>query len=675
MYLSTVPIRRRTSQTPPPDDEGGRRRLVALGIGVVVAFGVLLIRLYDLQVNRQAEFGAQVQQRSVVERRIPAARGLIYDRSGVPLVRNAPAYQVAIIPIQQVRYPDDPIRQRVERMEMYNGLARLINQPGVTAGDIFTKVVQQSYAPYQPVVVAENIPREVALAIQEQSLRWRGVVIQTVGSREYPYGALLGNLLGYTGKIFREMIDRDPQFYSAEVYDYSTDRVGIAGVEASAEVDLRGQKGKRLVLVDASFEELRVIDETAPINGNSIRLTIDLRLQQIMSDALTSAMRQRNAPRGAAVALNPNTGEILGMVTIPGYDNNLFARGISQADYRALLEDIHRPLLNHATQDTVPPGSIFKLITAAALLQEGTVSERTVINDPGVFELENEVDPTAPGQKFYCWIGLRGGQHGPQTIRDAIRNSCNTYFRKAIGGYPPESIRGLGVDRLADWARVFGIGERYPDLGIAYTPGFAPKEVDKLRRIGEVWTRGDSYNIAIGQGFIVATPLEMANMTAVFANGGTLYQPQIIREVVNERGEVVRPFRPKVIRQIPLDPRYMRLIQDAMYRTVNEPGGTAYTSRIEGFPYAGKTGTAEFCDDVAIKTGICYVGIRIQPTHAWFVAYAPVPDPQIALAVYIWNGGQGSGVAAPVTQRILNEYFQLGLPPEKLAPIQQGISE
>ncbi len=676
MVVDSYPIHRRTSQVPPPDPKQGRGRLLLLALGVVLTFGVLLIRLYDIQVNRQSEFARRVAQRSVVERQIPATRGLIFDRNGVPLVRNVPAYQVAIIPIRQVSYPDDPVRQRIERMAMYDGLARLINQPEVTAGSIYTKVHSvRFFAPYQPIVVADNVPREVALAVQEKAIEWRGVIVQTVGSREYLYGDLLGNILGYTSKIFREMIERDPQFYAPEIYNYETDRVGVTGVEAAAEVELRGQKGRRVVLVDASFEELEVISETPPINGNSVRLTIDLRLQQIMYDAMTEAMRIRNIPRGAAVALNPNTGEILGMVTLPGYDNNRFARGIAQSEYRALAEDVHLPLLNHATQDTVPPGSIFKLVVAAALLQEGTVTERTVINDPGVFELPNEVDPNAPGQKFYCWIGLRGGQHGPQTIRDAIRNSCNTYFRKAVGGYPEENIRGLGVDRLADWARVFGIGERYPNLGIPYTPGFVPKEVDKLRRVGEVWTRGDSYNLAIGQGFIVATPLEMANMVAVFANGGTLYEPQIIREVVDERGNVVRPFQPRVIRTIPLDARYLQLIRDAMYRAVNEPGGTAYASRLEGFPYAGKTGTAEFCDDVALKLGICYVGMRVQPTHAWFVAYAPADDPQLALAIYFWNGGQGSGVAAPVAQRIINAYFNLGVPPEKLTPIQSGLSE
>lgn len=677
MLLDDIPIRRRTSQAPPPDDESGRTRLILLSIGVVLTFVILSVRLFDLQVNRQQIFSAQVGERSVIERALPATRGLIYDRNGVALVRNAPAYQVAIIPIRQVRDPDNPIRQRIERMKVYNKLAEMINQPGLTAGDIYTKVVSPDarLAPYQPVIIADNVPRETALAIQEQSLLMPGVIVQTTGSREYPYKELLGNILGYTGKIFREMVEREPEKFSRAIYDYDTDRVGIVGVERAVEEELRGQKGKRTVLVDASFEELRVLSETLPINGNSVRLTLDLRLQTIISDVLITAMKERGAPRGAAVAINPNTGEILAMVSVPGYDNNLFARGISQTDLDRLQNDLHKPLINHATQDRVPPGSTFKIITAAALLQEGAVTERTVIYDPGIFILPDQYDPTNPakGQKFYCW--KRTG-HGPQTIREALRNSCDTYFYKTVGGFADgnENVTGMGPDKLAQWALEFGIGEKN-GLEIDYDVGIAPTKNWKLRNIGEVWSTGDSYNAAIGQGYVLATPLEMANVTAVIANGGTLYQPRIVREAINEQGEVIEPFEPKVIRQVRLNPYFMQLIQDAMWRVVNEAGGTAWTSRLEGFEYAGKTGTAEFCDDVAFKIGICYNGIEILPTHAWFVSYAPAQNPQIAMAVYVWNGGQGSGVAAPITQRIYNRYFDLGVPEDQLAPIEKSDSE
>lgn len=671
MILDDLPIRRRSSQTPPPDNEGGRFRLIVLGIGIIIVFGVLGVRLFDLQVNNQREFSAQVGQRSVILRSLPATRGLIYDRNGVPLVRNAPAYQIAIVPIQQIQ-DEDRIQQRMERMAMYNRLAEMIGQPGVTAGDIYTKVFQ-STAPYQPVVVADNVPREKALAIQEQSLTLRGVVVRTAGSRTYPYKELLGNILGYTGKIFKEMVDRDPAFYNRDVYDYDNDRVGIVGVERTIEEEVRGKKGSRAILADASYEELQVISETKPVDGNSVRLTIDLRLQQIISDALIPAMKERSSPRAAVVAIDPRDGQILGMVSVPGYDNNAFAQGISQEDYKKLSDDLHKPLINHATQDRVPPGSTFKIVTTAGLLQEGAVSEQTVINDPGIFTLPDEYDPTntEKGQKFYCW--KRAG-HGNQTIRDALRNSCDTYYYKSIGGYAPDNIQGMGPDKLANWASLFGIGEDNT-LQIDHAVGIAPTKNWKLRNVGEIWTTGDSYNMAIGQGYILATPLEMANVAATIANGGTLYEPQIVRDVIDAKGQVIKPYQPKIRRQLPLDSYWMTLIQDTMWRVVNEPGGTANQAVIPGFEFAGKTGTAEFCDDVAYKLKICYQGIEIQPTHAWFVAYAPAQNPTIALSVYVWNGGQGSGVAAPITQRILNKYFNLGIPDDKLMPIQKSESE
>jgi len=674
MLLDDIPIKRRSSQTPPPDDEGGRVRLLLLGIGVIVTFALLGLRLFDLQVNQHQVFSTQVTERSENIRALPATRGLIYDRNGVPLVRNAPAYQVGIIPIQQIQNDND-IQQRMDRMAVYNKLAQMIDQPGVTAGVISKTVGSRDaqFSPYQPVIVADNVPRDKALAIQEQSLTMRGVIVRTVGSREYPYKELFGNILGYTGRIFREMIDRDPEFYNPKVYDYDNDRVGITGVEKTIEPIVRGTKGSRTTLVDARFEELKTISETQPINGNSVRLTLDLRLQQILSDVVISSAKEISKERAAAVAINPKTGEILAMVSWPGYDNNLFAKGITASQLKVLTDNVQLPLINHATSDRVPPGSTFKIVTTAALLQEKAINEQTVINDPGIFNLPDKYDPTNPdkGQKFYCW--LRSG-HGNQTIRDALRHSCDTFFYKAVGGFPPDNIAGLGPDLLAKWANEFGIGEDF-DLGIDTLKGLAPTQNWKERNVGEVWTTGDSYNMAIGQGYMLATPLEMANVMATIANGGTLYQPQIIKDIVNEKGEIIKPFEPVVKRQVPLDPYYMQLIQDSLRRVVNDPDGTAYAAHIDGFEFAGKTGTAEFCDDVAFKLKICYNGIKIQPSHAWFVSYAPVKDPQIALAVYVWNGGQGSGVSAPMTQRIYNEYFKLGIPKEKLAPIQKSTSE
>ena len=671
MIVNELPIRRRTSQTPPPDNQGGRTRLLMMGVGMLLAFVLLTVRLFDLQINYQTNFQTEARRNSLVTRKIAAPRGLIYDRNGENLVRNAPAFQIAIIPVQQYA-SDNSIERRIKRMEIYYRLAQMINQPGVTAGDIYTKVLAkvQQGRPYDRVVVADNVPRETALVIQEQALGMPGVVVQSIGSRAYPYKELLGNMLGYIGRIPAGQ----EEDYENDGYERD-DRVGLAGIEYVAEEYVRGVKGTETVLVDASGEELRREGEPVPPQeGYSVRLTLDLRLQKIISDALIPAMKLRSSPRGAVVALNPKTGEVLGMVSVPGYDNNLFVQGITQKQWEAFQNDLHNPLLNHATDDQAPPGSTFKIVTSAALLEEGAIDPFTTIHDPGIFTLPDLYDPTNPnkGQKFYCWIALStGGQHGAQTISDALRNSCDTYFYKAVGGYGPENIQGMGPDKLAKWMGIFGIGEK-SGLEIGFGRGFAPTPAWKRNTFGDVWTTGDSYNMAIGQGFVLATPLEMANVMATIANGGALMQPQLVREVVDSDGKVVKAFEPKVTRKLPISPATMQLIQQSLIDVVSDQG-TARMSQIPGFQYAGKTGTAEFCDDVAIKTGVCYNGIEFLPTHAWFVAYAPATDPALALAVYVWNGGQGSGVAAPIAQRIIAGYFNIPL--EKPAAIEKSTLE
>lgn len=663
MRIEGFDIRRRSSQAPPPDNRGGLFRLAALGAAFALAIASLGARLFDLQTRFQAESAQKVSRASVRNLDVPALRGLIYDRNGEALVRNAPLYQVSIVP-SELPDNDNLIQRRMDRVAVYNRLAEVINQPGLTAGDIFAKVAQQSsIAPYRPVVVAESVPRETALYLQELALSMPGVRADSVGSRFYPYRELLGNILGYIGKIPAGTQNE----YISNGYDPGTDRVGLSGVESVGEADMRGVKGSVSVLEDASGEVIQRFGVTEPQEGNSIRLTIDLRLQKILSDALTSGLARSKSPRGAAVAIDPNTGEILGMLGVPGYDDNLFTRGnVTQKELDDLYKNLHRPLLNKAIDDTVPPGSTFKIVTAAALLEEGYIDLNTVIYDPGVFRVDSEIDPDNPkaAKDFYCWIGLTGGLHGPQRVSDALRNSCNTFFRKAVGGYKKENIDGMGPDRLAKWSQMFGIGDPETRIALSNVRGFAPTTAWKRATYGDVWTLGDSYNVAIGQGYLVVTPLEMANIIAAIANGGTLYKPQIIREVVDSSGAVVKPFAPQPIRRLPIKPENMKAIQDALVAVVG-PNGTAPSAAIPGLPYAGKTGTAEFCDDIAQKTGVCYFGIRVQPSHAWFVAYAPADQPKIAVAIYVWNGGQGSAVAAPIAQRVIADYFGVPLPKDQ----------
>ena len=372
MIVGDLPTKRRTQQTPPPDRKGGQVRLLVLMLGVVLSFALIAQRLYSLQIEGQSESVKRIEKRSIYPRQPPATRGLIYDRDGVPLVRNAPSYQIAILPYKLL-LRDNGIQQRVDRVAMYMRLSQMIDQPGVTAGEIFTRVyrAQRDILSYQPVIVAENVPRDKALIIQEQSYQLPGVIVQPAGSRVYPYGELLSQVLGYTNKIPLEAKEK----YPADIYNIETDRVGGAGIEKIAEADLRGKKGRVDEVRDASGELIDTVGTPiSPTNGNSVYLTLDLRLQKIISDALLPIMEIRGSQRGAVVALNPQTGEILGMVSVPSFDNNLWTKGAPTiAEYKVLSDTLHKPLSNHATQDAVPPGSTFKIISAMALLEEGYV--------------------------------------------------------------------------------------------------------------------------------------------------------------------------------------------------------------------------------------------------------------------------------------------------------------
>jgi penicillin-binding protein 2 len=725
MLFDDLPIQRRTTQAPPPDESGGRRRLLIMMATLLLVFAALNVRIFSIQTTQRDSLERQAQRNQRVLELTAGARGLIYDRNGIPLVRNTPIYQVVILPVRQVSYSEDTlyidprtnqpitdtrtgelvyndalIQQRIERIAVYNRLAQIVNQPGVTAGEIYTRVfrARQNAQTFRPVVVVDSVPRETALIIQEQSLLLPGVQIQTIGSRAYPYGEMFGKIMGYTGKIQDFSVRRfglernlsDPDYrdyfrdinYGGYAYDLDKDRIGIEGIELTYERELRGVKGERSFIVDVSYEEKGEISRTVPTAGNSVRLTLDLRAQSIMSEEVAYGMRESGAQIAAAVMLNPNTGEILGMVSFPTIDNNVFAAGISDEAQKSLNDNPYRPQVFHATQSLVEPGSTFKIVTTAAILQEksDSVEAYTQIDDPGRFELPNEANPDAKGQEFFCWIGLppRNSRHGPQTAEEALKNSCDAYYYKSVGGYKPDNIKGIGSEVLAAWARAFGIGEDSYNFGLGYSPGYAASREGNLKRGGGLWTQGSDYNVAIGQGDTRATVLEMANVTAVIANGGTLYAPQLVRDVINPQNQIVRPFEPQVTRQLPLESDVLQLIRRGMWRVVNEEGGTAnYSASLQkwGLEYAGKTGTAEYCDVIAFKARLCPPDSEFFPTHAWYVAYAPYDQPQIAIATWFYNGGQGSGVAAPITARIIARYLNLPVPPEELPKVVPAQSE
>jgi penicillin-binding protein 2 len=509
------------------------------------------------------------------------------------------------------------------------------------------------------LVVKQGVDRDTALLVAQERIGLPGVSVEVDARREYSYGALVAQLLGYLQPIPEE----SEAEYVAQGYDPATDRVGMAGVEYTYEDVLRGQKGERLIEEDVLGRVIRVVEErAAPMPGGNVYLTLDLDLQQAVEEALRRGMATANSPRGVAIVMNPQTGEVLAMVSLPTYDNNLFAQGISAADLQQLSEDDHRPLLNHAIADRLQPGSTFKIVVATGALQEGVLTARTRLTCPGTIIIPNKYYPNDPGQAtpFYCWN--RAG-HGSLDVVGGIANSCNIFFYKTGGGYAPDHFEGLGPERIARYARMLGFGQ---PTGVELTgesDGHVPDPTWKRVTYGESWSTGDTYNFSIGEGYIEVTPLQLLNAVNVIANGGTLYRPRVVHHTTDAQGNVIQPFMPEISATLPISPENWALVQQGMEGAVAYGTARRYFPPIDGVRVAGKTGTAQYCDDIARATGICREGY-LQPTHAWFAAFAPVENPQVSVIVFLYHGGEGSVTAVPVAHEILEYYFSRagGLP-------------
>ncbi len=727
-------------------------RLTLFASVIFFSFVILMARLYDLQFAQGEEYILLAEENRLQLQPIPASRGVIFDRTDKQLALNVPAFNVTIVP---AAIPGDD----QAALEIYNRLSALIDVPATraaadAAGRFFERSLEgmvnegAGIEPYQPVVVAQDIPRNVAMRILEDRLLLPGVDIQVAAVREYPSGEVASQVVGYLGPIPAE----EAQELIEQGYNPAFDRIGYAGIEFFLEDELAGRRGSRLREVDVAGLPLRVVQQEDPIPGRNVRLTLDLELQEAMQEALVRRINLVNAnagkvvtQSGVVIAMDPGTGEVLGMVSWPTYDNQRFARSIDGEYYFQLADDELLPLINHAIQSLYPPGSVWKLLTAVGALEEDVIAPQSTLNCPGSLVLPNRYAPNDPAasQTFVCW--LRTG-HGDLNMIGAISNSCDVYFYQVGGGNPEVSAsvldpNGLGIDNLYRYATAFGIGS---ELGIelpSETAGRMPDRDWKRRTYGENWSTGDTYNAAFGQGYVTVTPLQLLNSVAAIANGGTLYQPTIIHSFLDGEGNVVEGFSPRVARtasrpapgesavllmqedmliqgqeslvcqcepdsefynpgtcdpqdysatldylgesidytvNVPrnyvfnggvcdedqFDPEYLPpfvsaevldIVQAGMLETVRT--GTGKNAALPYVTVAGKTGTAEYCDDIARPLGLCVPGNW--PAHAWFSAYAPYDDPEIAIIGFVYNGGEGSLVALPVVRDAMEAYFRL----------------
>ncbi len=632
----------------------GSPRAIVVGLFIVGLFGILSLRLWNMQFVQGAYYRERATRQSTRPVTVPAARGLVYDRFGTPLVRNVPSFDIVIVPAY---LPDD--EEQAE--DVLIRLAVLLGMPYASpevgeGGDDGPRGVREIVAEagftYRPVMVKRGVDRDIALLVAQQTLVLPGVSVEVEAVRDYPYGPLVSQILGYNLPIPEE----DEEAYVALGYDSSIDRIGRAGIEATYEDYLRGQKGQQIVEEDVLGRVIRVVAELAePVPGDNVHLTLDLELQRFAEAVLRRGMEQPNvnSPRGVAIVMNPQTGEILAMVSLPTYDNNLFTQGISALDWDRLANNPHRPLLNHAISDLLPPGSTFKIVVAAGALQEGVLTSDTRLSCPGKIIIPNRYSPNDPGQAqpFYCWN--RSG-HGWLDVVGGIAQSCDVFFYKTGGGFEETGFEGLGVERIAKYARLFGFGEPTEVELPTEVDGLVPTADWKRLTYSESWSTGDTYNLSIGQGFLTVTPLQLLNAANTVATGGKLVRPRIVHHVTDAEGNVTRPFEPEIVRTLPISVENWSLIRQGMEGAVAY--GTSYRTQIEGLRIAGKTGTAQFCDDI-----MCGVGFQ-QPEHAWFIAYASregVDEPEVSAVVFLYNGGEGSVVAVPIVHDILEHYFGL----------------
>lgn len=641
--------------------------LIAVSMIAVVS---QLVRLQVFEHDELIELAIENRQSRVSE---PAPRGVIYDRNGVIIAHNLPSFNVAITPAD---LPDDYVRLQATYQRISEVTGTPINTPPLDAGSTstnrlgedapppgITEVVylQQSIAPYEPVVVAPDVPREVAMALSEELRNLPGVEINVAPTRDYPTGALTAHVVGYMGPITRLVQD----LYVDKGFDPSRDKIGYAGIEAYMQDTLAGKNGSKVVEHDVAGLELRVVGEVIPaVPGNSLVLTLDVRLQAIAEGALRQRMKIENQMRkgqpvtnGVVIAMNPQTGEILAMVSLPTYDNQQFARFIPVDYYTELHDHPHRPLLNQAISGEHPPGSVFKLVVASGALQEGVVTAGQRVFDPGEIEIVNRYFPNDPGKtrKVVCW--KRDG-HGSVDFITGIAQSCDVYFYALGGGYKEGGVNngGLGIELIHQYATWLGYNQHTGIELPGELQGLIPNRDWKRLNVGENWSTGDTYIASIGQGYVLATPLQVLNSFTPFINGGALVRPTIIREVLDGEGKVIQPFEPRVIHQTPLKHPVLDLVANGL-RQVMIDGTGERLEQIEGLELAGKTGTAEYCDNIAQKAGRCKFGSW--PAHAWFVGYGPFEEPEIAVLAFIYSGEEGATVAGPVVMEVLDSYFEL----------------
>jgi penicillin-binding protein 2 len=591
-----------------------------LWVLIIAVFAVIFGRVFYLQILHGQQFRLLSENNRVRSRTILAPRGKITDKNGKVLAQNTASFNLVATPFDM---PKQGLSEEV------SALAQDFN---LSATDTLQAIIAAPKNSIQPVVILQDVDLQHSILFETKAAGYPGFSMQKIPIRDYADAPAFSNILGYTGLLSPGDLSGKNQ----DRYD-AVDYIGKLGIEKQYEDYLHGQNGENLVEVDATGKLLDVLGENPPQPGNTLVLNIDKDLQEKLYQGL---LANSGSKRGAAIAINPKNGQVLALVSSPGFDNNLFAHGISQTDYQGLLNDKSQPLFDRAIGGTYPPGSTSKLMTATAGLQEGVIDQNTIVVDRGLISVPNQFGNTA-AYEFHGW---KPGGLGAMNVRSAIAMSSDIFFYEVAGGSPNGSMPGLGADRLAEYFRKFGLGKPTGiDIagekgGLVPDPAWKMKYFNNDPLLGK-WYLGDTYHMGIGQGDLLVTPLQVAEWTAIIADGGIGYVPEIANEVLDQNNKTLWQNQPKVLVKDIASSANIKIVQEGMRQTVL--AGTAKSLLSLPISSAGKTGTSQFD------------GSNPNRTHAWFTSYAPYEDPQIVITVLVEAGGEGNAAALPIAKDAL----------------------
>jgi penicillin-binding protein 2 len=596
------------------DPDWYKQRITGVIIFALAAFVLLFIRLIYLQAIMGDEFRRLSLNNSIRLQNIDPPRGRIYDRKGDLLVDNRPSFDVNIT-----------LKDATPLKDTLKKLSRHLQTPA----DMLLSQIKQTkgVSAYQPRLLKQDVGRDTLAALEVNKFDLPGVSVNVNLRRHYIHERMAAHLIGYLSEI------SPTELKSGSYPDCrSGDLIGKFGAEKRYENLLRGKRGGRQVEVSANGLVMRILKTVDAKPGHNVHLTIDQRLQQRAEALLVGVV-------GAAVAIEPGTGQILALASSPSFDQNVFVGGITHEQWDSLISNPFMPMSNRAIQGEYPPGSTYKIITALAGLEEGVIDDQTIFNCPGHYRYGNRV--------YRCW---KKGGHGRVDIIKAVEESCDVFFYQ-VGDR-------LGVDRLAWYAKAFGLGSPTGIFLDQEAHGLIPTAAWKQKRTGIPWQKGETLSVAIGQGFNLATPLQMAVLAAAVGNGGKRYQPMILDRIQSADGEIIQKNEPRLTGKLPITPLNLERVKLGLWKVVNGENGTARGSRLADIDISGKTGTSQV---VSRKEGETLaeedMPIHLR-AHAWFVAYAPSEKPTIAVAVVVEHGEHGSGAAAPIAREMIKTYLR-----------------